>query len=287
MPKPRVIDGGFFDDLDIAQLTRDERLLVIAIISKCADDYGRLIAHPAYLRKQAFGYDEDISIDDVRTMRAHILEHCRNVLLYQDNGQEYICLINWDKWQKIRYRIDSKLPPPPSIDGKLPVNSRESDAKVTVNSPRVGLSSVEKGSVELGRADKPPNGAAKPPKPTPDKPTREDQAMWGALIETCHIKRVTSNVRGQLNTLIKWLRGEGYTVGDVRNFALYWESDSWKRENRPMAAKLYSGSEFGAWTDAGKPLRVSGTKGHNSPDNAAISRANNEEASRRLKEMGL
>ena len=153
MPKPRVIDGGFFDDLDIALLARDERLLMIAIISKCADDYGRLIAHPAYLRKQAFGYDEDISIDDVRTMRAHILEHCRNVLLYQDNGQEYICLINWDKWQKIRYRIDSKLPPPPSIDGKLPVNSRESDAKVTVNSPRVEQSRVEQGCLEQGRVE--------------------------------------------------------------------------------------------------------------------------------------
>ena len=153
MPKPRVIDGGFFDDLDIAVLTRDERLLVIAIISKCADDYGRLIAHPAYLRKQAFGYDEDISIDDVGVMLAHILEHCRNLLLYQDNGQEYICLLNWDKWQKIRYRVDSKLPPPPDIGGKLPVNSRESDAKVTVNSPRVEQSRVEQGCLEQGRVE--------------------------------------------------------------------------------------------------------------------------------------
>lgn len=157
MPKPRVIDSGFFDDLDIAQLTRDERLLMIAIVSRCADDYGRLIAHPAYLRKQAFGYDEDISIDDVTLMRAHILENCRNVLLYEIDGQEYICLTNWAKYQKIRYHVPSKLPAPPQespepvpqIDGKLPVISRESDAKVTEDSPRAEQGSVEQGSVEV------------------------------------------------------------------------------------------------------------------------------------------
>jgi len=34
MPKPRVIDGGFFDDLDIAQLTRGERLLMIGDLTR-------------------------------------------------------------------------------------------------------------------------------------------------------------------------------------------------------------------------------------------------------------
>ncbi len=133
---------------------------------------------------------------------------------------------------------------------------------------------VEESREDKSREDKTPNGAATPPKPPPDKPLREDQLMWNALLETCHIKRVTSKTRGQLNTLIKWLRGEGYTVGDVRNFGLYWESDAWKRENRPMSMRLYNGSDFGAWIDAGKPLRISsGNAGDTSSSHAAIDRA--------------
>lgn len=154
MPKPRVIDPGFSDDLDVAQLTRDERLLMVIMVSRCADDYGRLIAHPAYLRKQAFGYDEDVSIDDVAQMREHILEHCRNVVLYVVNDQEYIYLSNFAKYQKIRYYVDSKLPPPPdsvaSNSREVSEISRESDAKVTPHSPSVGLSSVGLYSSEAG-----------------------------------------------------------------------------------------------------------------------------------------
>jgi len=174
MPKPRVIDPAFFDDLDIASLTRDERLLITGMIAKCADDYGRLRAHPKYLRKEVFGYDEDITAEDVAIMREHIIAHWKNILLYTVNGEEYFYIKNWDKFQKIRYRVPSKLPPPPSelpqkseddysepagdsaqlsreISDNFAENSHQFSAKVTPNSPRVVLSSVEKSSrsVEL------------------------------------------------------------------------------------------------------------------------------------------
>ena len=94
MPKPRVIDGSFWNDLDMAELTRDERLLVAGMITKCADDYGRMVAHPKHLRREVFGYDEDLSVEDVALMREHVVSQCRNVVLYTVNGQEYIhCLL--------------------------------------------------------------------------------------------------------------------------------------------------------------------------------------------------
>lgn len=152
MPKPRIIDSGFFDDLDVAGLSRDERLLMVAIVSRCADDYGRLVAHPAYLRKQAFGYDEDLSIEDVAMMRAHILEHCKNVVIYTVNGQDYIYLSNFAKYQKIRYHVDSKLPPPPATvaenSREISEISHESSENVAPHFPSVELSSVGLG---LGR----------------------------------------------------------------------------------------------------------------------------------------
>lgn len=157
MPKPRVIDPRFFDDLNIAALTRDERLLVVAMVVACADDYGRLVAAPAYLRKQAFGYDEEVSIERVGEMREHIFEKCKNIRLYQVDGQEYIRLCNWENYQKIRYKVPSQLPPSPwepcESDEELSENSRESDDTLASNSPRAGQGRVEQSRAELGRAE--------------------------------------------------------------------------------------------------------------------------------------
>jgi len=154
MPKPRVIDGSFWNDLDMAELTRDERLLVAGMITKCADDYGRMVAHPKHLRREVFGYDEDLSVGDVATMRDHIIERCRNVVLYADNGQEYIYFPNWQKWQKIRYKIDSKLPVPPEVvtESDAPLQEiPESSGKFPLGS--VVLGRVEKGCSSVGLAE--------------------------------------------------------------------------------------------------------------------------------------
>lgn len=195
MPKPRVIASAFFDDLRIAELTRDERLLVVAMVVACADDYGRLIAAPAYLRKQAFGYDEDVSIDQVAEMRGHILGKCQNIKVYQVNGQEYIRLCNWEKFQKIRYKVPSKLPPPPwesrDIDGDLPSNSQESNDNLPLDSPRAGQGRVEKSRVGKGRAEQepaPPSAdalAAPFPDPEPDSSSGPDppDAAYGRYRE--------------------------------------------------------------------------------------------------------
>ena len=157
MPKPRVIDSGFFDDLAIAKLTFQERLMMIAMVVACADDYGRLVADPAYLRKQTFGYDEGISVEEAATMRVNILAHCPNVFLYKANGQEYIYLKNWPKYQKIRYKIESKLPVPPledapRSDAELAEISHQSRGDSTSDSARVEQSSIEQGSEEKGGA---------------------------------------------------------------------------------------------------------------------------------------
>jgi hypothetical protein len=162
MPKPRTIDTSFFDDPDIACLSRDERLLLIGMISTCADDEGRLMADAGYLRKRVFGYDDDVSKVDVQCWRDTIVSKCRNVRMYTVEGQSYIWLVNWTEYQPMRYVIASKLPPyaedcdtSRSNDddfGKLPQSS--------VNSPRVGLSRVKEQYSSV--AGKPRAKAARP-----------------------------------------------------------------------------------------------------------------------------
>ncbi len=188
MPKPRVIDAGFFDDMDIAKLKRDERLLVVAMVVACADDYGRLVADPAYLRKQAFGYDDDVTTAMVAQMRANILAKCRNIKLYVVNGQEYIYFANWDKFQKIRYQVPTKLPPPPEPEEtppQAPANPSqdcstfpqitENSGELSVNSPSVGLGSVGLSRDGMGSVDvdAPTRDKFVPSDPLDDPPDQE------------------------------------------------------------------------------------------------------------------
>jgi hypothetical protein len=160
LPKPRVVDPSFWDDPEVCQLSRDERLLLLGLMTLLAEDYGRLLADAGYMRKRIFGDDDDMGRAAVRVMRDNILRKCRNLRLYAVDSQEYVAFLNWGKYQKIRYRVASKLPPyqdglevnvnttTSPICGKLPESSE--------NSPCVGLGSV-------GLSSKPPcaaNGAA-------------------------------------------------------------------------------------------------------------------------------
>lgn len=155
MPKPRIVDMRFWDDPDIAKLTREERLLVVGMMTACADDEGLLMGHDAYLKKSVFGYDDDITVEDVGQWRDHIFETCRNIIPYLEDGQIYIWFRKWQCYQKIRYVVDSKLPKPTeesiaaAVSAGFCGNSRENAG----NLRRVGLGSVEKGRVGTSPED--------------------------------------------------------------------------------------------------------------------------------------
>jgi len=113
----RLLDTSFWDDPDVAALSIGARLLLICMITdtSLSDDYGVLPASVAVLKKHAFGYD-DISLAEVCSWRDEILARCRNVRCFAHNGQEYLWLRNFDRWQPIRHKRASNLPKPPSGD---------------------------------------------------------------------------------------------------------------------------------------------------------------------------
>ena len=113
MPRQRFIWPELWEDPDIGRLSRDERLLFIGLFS-LADDEGRILADPLYLRGAIFKYDVDLSVEAVRAMRDRIARTLpRSVRLYRADGREYIALLRWRRWQRPKYAQPSRIPPPP------------------------------------------------------------------------------------------------------------------------------------------------------------------------------
>lgn len=110
MPRRRMIDPDFWSDSRIKKLNPTERLFFIGLISH-ADDEGRLLADPSYLRSQIFPYD-DLTIDQIIAMRDRIIELNPNVHLYNLNGDDYLAFLQWTRYQKPSHPQPSKLPPP-------------------------------------------------------------------------------------------------------------------------------------------------------------------------------
>jgi hypothetical protein len=109
----RTLDAAFWDDEKIATLSFPERLLFACMFTdvSLSDDWGYLPAAPRTLKKHAFGYDDNVSTDDVRQWRDNIVaKMASNVVLYEVDGQEYIYLAQFPKWQKLRHHRQSNIP---------------------------------------------------------------------------------------------------------------------------------------------------------------------------------
>lgn len=139
MARQRFIHPTIWKDPLFGRLQPLEQLLFIGMFS-IADDEGRLLADPAYLRAEIFPY-KDHTAKKVKTVRDSLVERMENVHLYQASGIEYIALLKWGDFQKPKYPTPSKIPPP-SIPEGFPQGSPNPSPELRVvdNSvdPRVG-----------------------------------------------------------------------------------------------------------------------------------------------------
>lgn len=111
MARKRFIDPNFWSDTAMGKLSPVERLFFIGCFSN-ADDEGRLVGSPAYLRSVIFPYD-DFTLEEIQNMRDRVARACRNFLVYQADGEEYIAFARWRDYQSPRYSRASRLPAPP------------------------------------------------------------------------------------------------------------------------------------------------------------------------------
>jgi len=182
MPKPRIIDPSFWEDIDIQSLSRDTRFLIVAMITAGADDHGRCKANPMYLKRLAFAFDADVSISEVAAMIEQIRK-CRNIRLYEVGGEEYALFKNWQKYQNIRYPVKSKLPEPQiesCAESAKNIKTVAEISKPPMSSCSVVLGRVEQSSVDDITA---PKDGADDPLPFADAESLKDDDEAQAFVE--------------------------------------------------------------------------------------------------------
>lgn len=110
MARIRTIKPSFWSDGDVADLSRDARLLAVGLIS-FADDQGRFLASPAAVCGYVYPHDA-IPHTKLRAWMAEIAAK-KIITLYIVDRREYGAFPNYDKHQNINRPSPSTLPPPP------------------------------------------------------------------------------------------------------------------------------------------------------------------------------
>lgn len=112
MPRIRTVKPEFWEDELLGVIPRDARLLFIATFNM-ADDEGILRWTPAYIKAQAFMYDDDLTIADVGKLMQNLTD---TGLVFPYIGgvarQQMAVIVNFRKHQRINRPQKSKLPPP-------------------------------------------------------------------------------------------------------------------------------------------------------------------------------
>ncbi len=159
-----MIDPEFWIDSRIKKLSYQERLFVVGMINH-ADDEGRLLADPAFLRSKIFPYD-DVSLESLQTMLTNITTQNPNILLYSVNGDSYLAFLKWKRYQKPEYPKPSIYPSPPNIQNESPNDSTDIQPNQSPNdSPNQSPNDSAIGRVGLGKDRL---GRGDSPKPTPN-----------------------------------------------------------------------------------------------------------------------
>lgn len=174
MPKTRALDPETWIDGDLGALSRDARLLAIAMITLLADDCGRFKADPREIKLKVFGYDDDIDAIRVSELMQEIAEKCSNFVSYRVGGRDYFMLNKFAEKQHIRWVTKSVIPPISEADT---VNSLKiKDCGNLPKSPevrgRVEKSRVEKSRVEVEKTSS-ANAASRGEADAKEKPSRK------------------------------------------------------------------------------------------------------------------
>jgi hypothetical protein len=128
MARIRSVKPEFWQDEDLADVTRDARLLYIGLWN-LADEHGRLRGDPRYVKGQLFPYDDDLSPSDIGDLIKE-LEVAGKVLRYTAQTRAdksargaYMFLPNLGKHQRLEAeKVPSKLPEPPDPATSSQVN---------------------------------------------------------------------------------------------------------------------------------------------------------------------
>jgi len=197
MARQRFVHPALWSDPDFGVITDSERILFVGLFSN-ADDEGRILASPAYLRALVWPYQERLTSARVRKLRDSLVGRFKSLQYYEIDGIEYIQFAKWGEYQKPKYPTASKLPAPPEhVQQQIPLPPSLPEASGNASS----LDWVGKGRDGLGRDGSSSRG----------KPSRKKDDLWDALEDELGPVE-TESERGRRNKALKELRDIGATV---------------------------------------------------------------------------
>ena len=116
MPRIRSVKPDFWSDEKLAKVSRESRLIFIALWNFC-DDYGVTQGDPSYLRSQVFPYDHDVSVETFASWLLE-LEKYEFIVRMLHHGNQYYFLPNFLKHQKIDHPSNKRFPDPSEMQRK-------------------------------------------------------------------------------------------------------------------------------------------------------------------------
>lgn len=136
MARGRDIKPGFFISDELAEVTRDARLLFIGLWT-LADREGRVELRPLKIKAQLFPYDADMKPERIEKLIGELQECSGHFLTVYGNEQKFIQVKNFKKHQHIHPNEKPSELPGPERFRELP----ETSGKATERSGNYALPS--------------------------------------------------------------------------------------------------------------------------------------------------
>jgi hypothetical protein len=137
MARIRYLKPEFFKDDDLAKLPFVTRLFFAGLWNH-ADKAGRLEDRPARLKAEIFPYDE-VDVEECLIALAKQKSNTVRpfIVRYEQGGEKYIQIVNWDKHQRPHHtEKDSEIPPhtpPKDLTTKIKIKGSVHDASVKLD----------------------------------------------------------------------------------------------------------------------------------------------------------
>lgn len=154
MPRIRSIKPEALQHRKVARLSDRAFRLWMAMLTQ-ADDEGRFVADPEWLRTLTWGYHPSVTVDDVREALHEVTSGGLVVLYHRLNGVSRDVFGYFPSWldhQKIDRPRPSQLPSPSTKRGKRPLNSTNGHRALDDDSTGIRRGSEgSEGSDRIGR----------------------------------------------------------------------------------------------------------------------------------------
>lgn len=113
MARIRYVKPEFFEDTEMAELSRDARLLYIGLWCYM-DKNGLCDDNPKLIKRNIFPYDDDLSVERIDALLASLMG-ARRIIQVQSEGKRYLWCPFFKKHQKIHPGEKTKINIPDSV----------------------------------------------------------------------------------------------------------------------------------------------------------------------------